>query len=209
MTKKISYPALEKLGRVQLSPSFFMRDMLYSEISNYHRIPNIPDFPDIAIRTGRSLCLELLEPLQITFGRISIRSAYRSPAVNKYGNENKLNCSTNEKNYAAHIWDYPNAEGYGAMATIVVNRFIPYFERTGDWQSMAWYIHDNLPYSTLYFFPKLAAFNIGWHEKPIRQIGSYITPRTYFSKLNEDDLDGDHSEYYKDMLSEVCGNRGE
>jgi len=35
--------ALEDLGREQLSPSFFMRDFLYSEISQIEGIPNIPE----------------------------------------------------------------------------------------------------------------------------------------------------------------------
>lgn len=46
--------ALEKLGRVQLSPSFFMRDMLYSGISNFYKIPNIPEYPDRAVSTASS-----------------------------------------------------------------------------------------------------------------------------------------------------------
>jgi len=63
--------ALEELGRVRLSDSFFMRDMLYSEISNHYGISNIPEFPDVAIETGRAFCENLLEPLQEKFGRIS------------------------------------------------------------------------------------------------------------------------------------------
>ncbi|WP_257223106.1 MULTISPECIES: hypothetical protein [unclassified Acinetobacter] len=59
-----------------------MRDFLYSEIANWYGVPNVPDHPDIAIRTGSKLCEELLEPLQEKFGRIAIRSAYRSPSVN-------------------------------------------------------------------------------------------------------------------------------
>ena len=38
---------------------------------------------------------------------------------------------------------------------------------------MAWWIHDHLPYASLYFFAKLGAFNIGWHEAPERRIDSY------------------------------------
>jgi hypothetical protein len=56
------------------------------EIANVHRMTNLPDDPDFAIAAGRRLCEDLLEPLQATFGRIAIRSAYRSPAVNAYGN---------------------------------------------------------------------------------------------------------------------------
>ena len=43
MRKPASMKALEELGRVRLSEYFFMREMLYSEIANFHGIPNIPD----------------------------------------------------------------------------------------------------------------------------------------------------------------------
>ena len=46
MRSPASYDALETLGRVRLGQHFFMRDFLYSEISNFHAIPNIPDDPD-------------------------------------------------------------------------------------------------------------------------------------------------------------------
>ena len=92
---------LEELGRVQLSPNFFIRDFLYSEISQIEGIANIPDYPDVAIEAGRQLCTEVLESIQKEFGRISIRSAYRSPAVNAKGaeNNNQYSCASNEKNY--------------------------------------------------------------------------------------------------------------
>jgi hypothetical protein len=51
-----SVRSLEALGRVRLSASFFMRDFLYSEIANFHAIPNIPEEPDLAIAAGRRLC---------------------------------------------------------------------------------------------------------------------------------------------------------
>ena len=137
MRKPGSVKSLEELGRARLSKSFFMRDMLYSEIANFHGMPNIPDNPDLAIKAGERLCQELLEPLQDTFGRISIRSAYRSPTVNEFGNKNNLNCASNEANYGDHIWDVRDDNGHmGATATVVVNSFIPYYERTGDCGSM-------------------------------------------------------------------------
>jgi len=123
MNKPSSVQALEELGRVRLSKHFFMRDFLYSEISQIEGIPNIPDYPDRAIEAGRGLCEQLLEPLQERFGRIVIRSAYRAPAVNAKGaeNNNQYSCAANEKNYAEHIWDYPDPEGnLGATACIVV-----------------------------------------------------------------------------------------
>jgi hypothetical protein len=89
-----SVRSLEELGRMRLSASFFMRDFLHSEIADFHGIPNIPDAPDLAIAAGRKLCEELLEPLQVTFGRLSIRSAYRAPAVNEFGNRQGLSCAS-------------------------------------------------------------------------------------------------------------------
>jgi len=204
MRKPGTVKSLEDLGRVQLSPSFFMRDMLYSEISNFHGIPNIPDYPNTAIEAGEKLCTELLEPLQEKFGRISIRSAYRSPTLNKFGNENKYACTRNEANYAHHIWDYRDADGnLGALATIVINRYIPYFGTTKNWQSLAWYVHDNLPYSSLYFFPKLCAFNIGWRENPKKRIDSYISPKGCLTKPGMENHAGDHSALYDKMLASL------
>ena len=201
MRKPASVKSLEELGRVQLSPSFFMRDMLYSEISNFYGMPNIPENPELAIKVGKKLCLEILEPLQSQFGRISIRSAYRSPYVNKFGNENALSCAKNEANYGTHIWDKLDKNSHmGAMATIVVNRFIPYYERTKNWQAMAWWMHDYLPYSEIYFFPKLAAFNIGWHEAPKRRINSYVAPKGCLTKRGMENYNGPHTQLYQDML---------
>ena len=81
MKKPATVATLEELGRVGLSKHFFMRDFLYSEISQIEGVPNIPDYPDRAVEAGRQLCEQLLEPLQDRFGRICIRSAYRAPAV--------------------------------------------------------------------------------------------------------------------------------
>jgi hypothetical protein len=188
-----------------------MRDFLYSEISQIEGIPNIPDYPDIAVAAGRELCQRLLEPLQAKFGRISIRSAYRSPAVNAKGSENgnQYNCSRNEANYAGHIWDYRDAEDcMGATACIVVNSFLPYYERTGHWQALAWWIHDNLPdYSHMYFFPKLAAFNLSWHEKPKKIIKSYIGEnKGTLTKPGMANFSGSHSTEYDAWLTELAKN---
>jgi hypothetical protein len=121
MRKPMSVRNLEQLGRVRLSSSFFLRDFLHSEIADLHAIPNIPDDPNLAIAAGRRLCEELLEPMQATFGRLAIRSAYRAPAVNAFGNAHGLSCASNERNYARHIWDRRDARGcMGALATVVV-----------------------------------------------------------------------------------------
>ena len=59
---------------------------------------------------------------------------------------------------------------------------IDHLKTGATWQSMAWWVHDHLPYSELQFFPKLGAFNIGWHEVPKRTIYSFIPPRGFLSK---------------------------
>ena len=73
--------ALEAFGRERLSTNFFMRDFLHSEISAVHGIPNIPSDPELAVKAGRGLCTQLLEPLHRTFGQVVVRSAFRSRAV--------------------------------------------------------------------------------------------------------------------------------
>lgn len=177
MKKPVSVQALEELGRVKLSKHFFMRDFLYSEISQIEGIPNIPDYPDRAIEAGRGLCENLLEPLQERFGRIAIRSAYRSSAVNAKGAEDGNNCAKNESNHASHIWDYLDAEGHlGATACIVVPALLPWYDEHKDWTPLAWWIHDNLPYASQYWFPKLAAFNLRWSSNPnaLPSISTYV-----------------------------------
>lgn len=206
MRKPRTVRALEEFGRTRLSDSFFMRDFLYSEIAAINGFANLPDDPDRAIATGKRLCEDLLEPLQQRFGRISIRSAYRSPQVNDFGNAHKLNCATNQKNFAGHIWDQPDTNGHtGATACVIVNRFIPYYERTGHWEALAWWIHDHLPYSDIEFFPKFAAFNLQWHEAPARTISSYIPPRRgRLTGPGMDNWGGSHEEAYAAMLEEMA-----
>ncbi len=52
--------------------------------------------------------------------------------------------------------------------------FADRYAEGADWRAMAYWIHNHLPYTSLEFFPKLAAFNISWHEKPKRAIHSFI-----------------------------------
>ncbi|MGB0629516.1 MAG: hypothetical protein ACPGRZ_02365 [Alphaproteobacteria bacterium] len=197
MRKPGSVKGLEDLGRVRLSPSFFLRDFLHSEISAIHGIPNIPDDPELAIAAGKMLCTELLEPLRDAFGGLNIRSGFRSAALNDFGNKNKLNCAANEKDYAGHIWDRRDADGcMGATACVVIPRFADRYADGADWRALAWWIHDTLPYSYLQFFPKLCAFNIQWHERPRRRIDSFIAPRGCLTKPGMDNHGGDHSRWY-------------
>lgn len=169
--------SLETLGRVRLSRHFYMREFLYSEIANFHRLQNIPDDPDLAIAGGRALCTQLLDPLEDTFGRVAVRSGYRSAEVNRFGNENRLNCARNDNPEECHIWDWGTGQDQVAGASIVIPWFADQYDAGRDWRDLAWWIHDHLPYSEMWFFPKLAAFNLSWRPTPWRKISSYVSPK--------------------------------
>ena len=213
MRKLETVKALEELGRVQLSKSFFMREFLYSEISQIERISNIPDNPELAILAGKNLCENVLEPIQDALGRISIRSAFRSCEVNNKGSETKENCSTSDKNYAEHIWDVRDKHGFmGATACIIVTSFIPYYEETQDWTALAWWIHDHVSaYANMTFFPKYAAFNINWNENPEYQkfIYSYVeNPYSgkssgYLTKKGMDNFEGSHEDFCREWICQI------
>lgn len=194
--------ALDKLARIRLSENFFLRDFLFSETAAIYGINNVPDDIELAISAGSNLCEKVLEPIQKAWGRIHIRSAYRSCEVNQLGNELGANCASNEKNYAGHIWDKRDENGFmGATACIVIPSYLDYFEKTGDWASLAWWIHANIPaYSTMTFFPNLCAFNISWHENPnkAKRISTYINdPNTGHKKRILSD--GIASDFYKEI----------
>lgn len=177
MRRPGSMRGLENLGRVRLSKHFYMRDFLYSEIGNVHQRQNIPDDPDLAIACGRAFCETLMDPLEETFGRVAVRSGYRSPALNRYGNENRLNCARNDNPLECHIWDRADGADRIAGASVAIPWFADRYEQGRDWRDLAWWMHDHLPYSEIWFFPKLCAFNLVWRPVPQRRIDSYIAPR--------------------------------
>lgn len=213
MSKQTEMKALEKLGRIQLSKSFFMREFLYSEISQIEGIPNIPNDPELAIAAGKNLCEKVLEPLQDALGRISVRSAFRASAVNGRGNDKNYSCASNKSNYAGHIWDVRDKNGYmGATACVVVTSFIPYYEQTQDWTALAWWINDHIAaYADMQFFQNYAAFNITWHENPERPkfIYSYVkNPHTekssgYLTKTGMENFSGSHEESYQEFIRQL------
>lgn len=177
MRRPGSMRGLETLGRVRLSRYFYLRDFLQSEIGSFHRVPNIPERPDLAIETGRRLCEELLDPLTETFGPLAIRSGYRSPELNRFGNERGLSCARNDNPIECHIWDRATGDDRIAGTSLVIPWFADRYEAGRDWRDLAWWVHDHLPYSEMWFFPKLAAFNLVWRPVPRRTISSYIAPR--------------------------------
>ena len=202
MKKPQTVARLTELGRVQLSKSFYLRDFLYSEIAALHGLSNIPDDPDLAIAAGTRLCEDLLEPLQDAFGRVAIRSGYRSAEVNALGNAKGYGCAPNERSVAGHIWDARDPGGsMGATACVVVPSFAAAFSAPEDWKRLAWWIHDHLPYATMEFFQGQWAFNLQWHERPLRMIYSHIPEaRGYLTKPGMDGHEGDHAALYEGIV---------
>ena len=157
LKKPQTVKALEELGRVQLSPSFFMRDFLYSEISQIERIPNIPNNPDLAIKVGKKLCVEILEPIQNKLGKISIRSAYRSPKVNDKGaNIIQYNCAMK---IVTLIFVGKTKMVKRVLLASLEHSLSDYYEQTYHWQALAWWILIFLHTPQCYFFPSFDALD--------------------------------------------------
>ena len=113
--------ALDAFGRQRLSKHYWMRDFLYSEVAEAHGIANVPHDAELAIKAGKAVCRNLLEPLWSVFGHVTIRSAFRSANVNGFCNCHNMNCSSNEASYAHHIWDHADGDGFmGATVCIVI-----------------------------------------------------------------------------------------
>lgn len=206
-----SVAALNDYGRTRLSKHFFMREMLYSEVSNLYGISNIPEDPDLAIAVGRRLAEEILEPLHERFGHVSIRSAYRSPELNSFCNERFKTgdsacwCTDNQMNAARHIWDRRDGDGkLGATATVFVPAYLDHYQASGDYRPLAWWIRDNVPsYAELFFFRPLCAFNIRWYEGSTDQAISFLDPphRELLTRRGEPGFEGDHTQFYAAVIN--------
>jgi hypothetical protein len=207
-----SLQSLEKLGRTRLSPNFFLRDFLHSEVAEIEKLGNFPEDDALLVQAGENLCQQVLEPIQAMLGKVSIRSAYRSAEVNRIGNEKGYNCASNEYNHARHIWDIRDSDGnFGATACIVVNSFVDFYQETGDWTVLAWWLHDHIPtYREIMFYPNLAAFNINWYSGPVSQrtiAAQMPNPATgkkgILTRTGWDNDEGDHSEHYEAWLQSI------
>lgn len=173
-----------------------MRDFLFSEIGAAYAIPNLPDDLELAVYTGRKLCESILEPLQATFGRIHVRSGYRSSRLNGFGNKRGLNCSSNQRTFADHIWDKRDSDGNaGACATVVIPWFLEH-HRPDEWEKLAWWLWDKLDFHRVVFFGRQAAANIGWRENPAKEIMSHAAPRGRLTGPGMLNGWGDHSDQY-------------
>ena len=186
-----SYTGLDRLGRIALSESFHMREFLHSEIAVHYGLRNVPDAAHVqaTIAAGSKLCSLLLEPLQAQFGRVHVRSGYRSRAVNMAG-VGKHNCAADNDGF--HTWDHPSAKnGMGATACISIPRVsrailgarLPY-------EALAWWIHDTLAeWSHVEFFatPEHSdevCFNIGWLETPLKTMTTWRGgPRSLLERM--------------------------
>ncbi|MEM6618328.1 MAG: hypothetical protein AAF761_11445 [Pseudomonadota bacterium] len=204
MQRPRSYVSLETLGRVRLSRHFFMRDFLYSEIAAFHGIQNIPDDPDLAIAAGQHLCRDLLDPIVETFGPIAVRSSFRSAELNHFGATavKPQKCAQNPANFAGHIWDRRDDRGrMGACACIVIPWFADQYDAGRDWRDLAWWVHDNLPYHEMWFFPKRAAMNLTWREEPARYIAGYMPRRLTLLRPNDTPAEpfSDREKRYRDF----------
>ncbi len=174
-----SYSGLDRLGRIALSKTFHMREFLYSEIAVHYKIRNVPTNVGVAVQAGSRLCQNLLEPLQDAFGRIHVRSGYRSREVNRAGVE-KHGCAIDNDGF--HTWDFPTSSGRGIGAVACIS--IPFvsekvLKKEANDMAIAWWILDHLAdWSCLEFFATSPhgdelTFNIGWHERPMQTINSW------------------------------------
>lgn len=173
-SQRALYRELDRIGRIRLSQSFFMRDFLHSEIAAAYSFPNIPDDIELAIETGTNLCAKLLEPLQQAFGPIRIRSGYRSSTLNAFGHKHCLNCAANKKNYAAHIWDRLDCEGRkGASSCVVVPTLMrDDLSQEGMKAILEEWCRSQPELDHVRFFKQPATFNIGWKSECV---GRHVT----------------------------------
>ena len=85
----------------------------------------------------------------------------------------------------------------GAKVSIVIPSFADRYAAGESWTSLAWWIHDHLPYSELRFCPNNAALTIGWHQVPRRRTTSYSAPTGLLTKPGPADHRGNHATEYR------------
>ena len=186
VAKEPTVEELELLGRERLSRNFYMREFLHSEVATHPNIVNYPDDVTVALDSGRRLCEALLEPLLAIFGRISIRSGFRSAALNAACHSHGYNCVENSKAFGRHIWDIPSDKfGHGAMACIVIPSVHDAIFSGVLIDEFATWVNSNLPYCFMSVFEQQTAINICWSENPRNDIYSRIHPSGLLYKRGE------------------------
>ena len=98
-------------------------------------------------------------------GASTSRSGYRSPRVNDLGNRNNLSCASNEEELRAPSGISPMPTASTAPWPSSCPWLVDYMQRQ-LLDSHGLVDSRLLPYASLYFFAKLGAFNVGWHEAP-------------------------------------------
>ena len=73
--------AIDTLARTRLSQHFLLRDFLFSSHAAAMGASNLPEDPRVAIRAGRQLCEQVLEPILKEFGHFAITYGYQSREV--------------------------------------------------------------------------------------------------------------------------------
>ena len=134
-------------------------------------IVNLPDDPDLAVKTGTQLCAQILEPIVARYGPVVLRSGFRSAAVNQFGATHRLQCASNAQNYGYHIWDRLDANGHcGAAACLIIPAVNDAIDKEASATELIDFIKAELNFNELSFFKRETSFNIGWHERPVRTV---------------------------------------
>ena len=74
---KAKIPEWDSVSRTRLSKNFILRDFLYSSESARMGLSNLPEDPQMVIRSGKALCEKILEPVLDHFGRFAITFGYQ------------------------------------------------------------------------------------------------------------------------------------
>lgn len=149
--------AIEDIGRIRLSWSFFMADMLYAPEAAEHGIPNIPDNLDLAVIAGRGLAEQVLEVLVATFGAVRIREGYLSSDL--YNRELQLGHFVD----APRVWDRFDEEArVHAGATVVVPWLTDHDRPNEATNAMILLMHSNLRVSEVERRKHLGVLRIVW-----------------------------------------------
>jgi peptidoglycan hydrolase-like protein with peptidoglycan-binding domain len=93
--------AVNNRSNLQLSRNFTLNQMIYSQTAARNGMDNWPKDPTLVMRLS-GLCVNMLEPLQTRFGKITVNSGYRNRRVNRAVGSKSDN-SNHVLGYAADI----------------------------------------------------------------------------------------------------------
>ena len=122
--------------------------------------------------------------------------------MNALGAAKNYGCASNERSYAGHIWDRRDAAGQmGATAGIVVPGFAEPVQGPRGLEA-ARLVGARPPALQLDgVLPTRWAFNLQWHEKPLKMIFSHVPEaRGYLTKPGMEGHDADHRAEWESIL---------